>query len=247
MALIQEPFGANNSIKFRDETTGIRIYDAAGDVVSFKTLTPEALDDTTLDATRYVTTVVEAGTGDTVTSASILPGNSLLITTAANEYDGINLQSRGQTFKLTAGKPMYFGAKLQIDDATQSDLLIGLAQLKTDLLKTSVAHGVLATAVEGIFFTKIDAVTAINASVYVAGVQTGTAASSVVMDTLTHIYEIYWDGITTLTYFVDGIAVGSFTANLCTTSLTPSLNFRNGSAAVRTCEVSWIRCFQANS
>lgn len=247
MGLLSGPFGASASTKFYDESTTLRIYDAVGDVQAFKTLTPEALDDTTLDATRYITTVVEDGTGDTVTSVSLTAGNALTVTTAANEYDGINLQARGEGFKLTVGMPLYFGAKLAIDDATQSDLLIGLAESKTDLMKTSVAHGVLATGVEGAFFVKVDGGTVLTGQTYEAGSQTNSATCATAMDTSAHIYEIVWDGVSQLNFYFDGAIIGTFTGTLPNGDLTPSLNFRAGSAVARVCEISWIRCFQARS
>ena len=247
MALMSSAFGSTASTKYYDETYTQRIYDVIGDTQSFKGLTPEPIDDTTLDFDRFTTTVTEAGAGDTVTINSVTAGNWATITTAANEYDGINLQAKGEQFKIVAGKPLYFGCRLAVDDATQSDLLVGLAETKTDLLNTSVSHAVTSTSVEGVFFVKLDAVTAITARTYEAGTMTNTATVSTALDTSAHTYEITWDGVSALSFYFDGVIVTTFTGTLANGDLTPSINFRAGSAVARVCEISWIRCFQART
>ena len=243
MGLLTGAFGSAASTKFYDETTTLRIYDVVGDVAKYNPQAGIATDDTTGVPTSMV--VTQTGTNTIVNS--VTAGNTLTITTGATEYNGVNAQVKGEKFIIATGKPLYFGAKLSIDDATQSDILIGLAETKTDLLKTSTAHGVLATAVEGVFFTKIDGVTTINAMTYEAGTLTNSAACGTAIDTAAHIYEIVWDGTSQLSFYFDGVIVGTFTGTIANGDLTPSINVRAGSAQARVCEVSWIRCFQARS
>jgi hypothetical protein len=247
MSLLQGPFGATNSIKFYDESTSLRIYDVAGDVQSFKNLTPEPADDTTGDPSRFTMTVTEVGAGDTLAVNSVAAGSWLTITTAANEYDGINLQAKGEAFKLETGKPLYFGAKLAINDATQSDLLIGLMETNTALMAVETAHGIGAANIEGAFFVKLDGTTTVMAKTYEANVQTNSANWGTTLNTSTHIYEIVWDGAGQLGFYVDGTIVACFTGTLPNGDLTPSINFRAGAAAAKVCEVHWMRVFQARS
>lgn len=246
MALMTSPFGATNSTKWYDEAKTYRIYDAAGDVAAFKSQT-EPCDDTTGDPDRFTMTVVEAGTGDSTVVNSVTAGNWITITTAADEYDGVNLQAKGEAFKLVAGKPLYFGAKLALNNATESDLFIGLAETNTALLATSSAHAIGGSGIEGAFFAKLDAVTTITARTYEANAQTNSFTVGTALDTAAHIYEFTWDGVSQLSFYFDGTIVGTCTGTLPNGDLTPSINVRAGSSAARTCEISWLRCFQAVS
>lgn len=248
MSLLQAAFGATNSTKFYDESTGLRIYDAVGDVQKFVGITPEPTDDTTGDPTRFTMTVTEAGGGgDSTVVNSATAGNWLTIVTDNAEYDGVNLQAKGEAFKIESGKPLYFGVKLAINDATQSDFLVGLMETNTALLATSSAHAIGGSGIEGAFFVKLDGATSVNAKTYEANSQTNSAAWGTSLDTSAHIYEITWDGSSQLGFYVDGAIVGCFTGTLPNGDLTPSINVRAGSAAARTCEVYWMRCFQARS
>jgi hypothetical protein len=247
MSLLQAPFGPTNSTKFYDETTGLRIYDAVGDVQKFVPLTPEPADDTTGDPTRFTMTVTEVGAGDTIAVNSVTAGNWLTITTAANEYDGINLQAKGEAFKLVAGKPLYFGAKIAISNATETDLLVGLMETNTALLAVAGAHAIGAANIEGAFFLKLDGGTVVTARTYENNAQTNSATWNTALDTNAHVYEITWDGVSQLGVYIDGGIVACFTGTLPNGDLTPSINFRAGSAAARVAEVHWVRCFQARS
>lgn len=244
MALMSSPFGAN-STKFYDETYTHRIYSVLGDVRKFEPMTPEPCDDTTGDPTRLTITVTEAGVGgDTLVTNSVTAGGWLKVVTDNAEYDGANAQAKGETFKLEASKPLYFRGKVSIDNATESDLLIGLCETKTDLLKTGTAHGVN-TSVEGAFFLKVDGATTIFGKTYEGGTETNSVQASAAMTTSAITYEMVWDG-SQLSFFVDGVNIGTVTANLPNGDLTPSFNIRAGSAAARTAEVS-MWCYQAGS
>lgn len=243
MALMSSPFGATNSTKFYDESKSYRIYDAVGYVAKFLSNQTEPCDDTTGLPTRFV--VTQVGSNTIVNSATA--GNYLTITTGGTEYNGVNAQVRGEEFKLSTGKPLYFGARLAINDATESDLLIGLAETNTVLLATSSAHGIGASNMEGAFFVKLDAVTAITARTYEANALTNSFAVGTAMDTAAHTYEIVWDGVSQLSFYFDGVIVGVCTGTLPNGDLTPSINVRAGSGAARTCEVSWLRVVQALS
>jgi len=229
----------NGTLVFDDTTYAQRIYNAFGNGVrKFLMEGPTPADDTTNTPTGFIATAV----GTSPVTVGEVAGYPLLITTGASEYDGDNLQARGESFKLESGKPVYFGAAIKLSEATEIDLLVGLCELKTDLLKTSVAHGVLATNVEGVFFHKVDAVTTITAKAYLDGAQTFTGNVGT-MTTSEIIYEIYWDG-TTLKFYLDGILVTQIASSLPDGDLTPSINVRAGSAAARTASIAWLRSIQ---
>ncbi len=235
----------NSSLVFYDDTREYRWVDACGpDVVKFIEDLGTATDDTTGDPDRWVQTVTEAGAGDSTVVNAAAAGAALLLTTDAAEYDGINLQAKGEAFKLVAGKPLYFGAKFKVSDATQSDVLVGLAETHGDLVKTGAAHGIAAADVEGVFLWKVDGGTVLTAKTYKDAAETATANYATALADDTYItFEIYWDG-TTVYFYIDGTLVTSVAASLPDGDLTPSINIRAGAAAAKTMTVAWVRCIQ---
>jgi len=213
-----------------NSNNGVRWYDAQGEVQ--KVIVE--------DAYRAADWTVTA-TGTSPITPSVLPGAVALITTPATDFAGDNIQILGSQFKVATGKPLYFGAKITISDATQSDLLVGLCGVDTTLTAASVAHAIDVSA-GGIFFSKLDAVTQTTFKTYTTGTQ-ANSANVATMDTSAHIYEFYHDG-TTLTAYIDGVQVAAFASGVTTEVLTPSLCFRAGEAVAKTCTLHWMRAFQ---
>lgn len=233
----------NNAIVYYQDYL-FRWIDAIGKNVVKAILGPSSpCDDTTGDPVDAVVTVTEAGGGgDSTLVNAQSAGYNLLFTTDNADYDGINYQRKGEAFKLEAGKPLAFRAKIKASEATQSDLLVGLCELKTDLLKTGTAHGITASNVEGVFFFKADGATTIQAQSYKDGSSVASANASAAMSTSDTYYEIYWDG-TTVYFYLDGVLVTS-TTSIPDGDLTVSINFRTGSAAAITAYVADLSCIQ---
>ena len=174
------------------------------------------------------------GTTPTV-AAGIVQGYPMLLTTTATAYDGINLQMRGSSCKTAANTQWFLRGKLKASEASTSDLLFGVALLKTDLMKTSAAHGVLATGVEGCFFSKVSGAAAMTFYTYVAG----TMTNSIAVGNLTAAdidYAIWWDGIY-LRAYLNNVLVAQFSTSLPTVAMTPSFNYRTGASAAITLSV----------
>jgi hypothetical protein len=236
----------NNAIVIENETLPTRWLDIFGECQKFDLGNGFPTDDTTGDPTQFTMTVTEAGAGNTTAVNSTVATESMLITTAANEYDGINLQLKGEQFKLTASKPFYTGVKLKINDADQTDLLVGLAETDTALLATGTAHATDYGTTDVLGFLSLDAVATITTQTVTNGVVVGSAVSdtSLVDDTYVTL-EMYWDG-ETLHYYTDGVLDTSTSGSLPPGDLTPTINFRTGEAVANTCRIAWWRAFQAN-
>ncbi len=219
-----------NAIGFKDDRYPCRFVDAFG-------LVQKATADDVWRAGDFTITA----TGTSPITSSVVADAVALITTGANEYDGDNIQLVGSQFKLEAGKPCYFGAKLSVSEATQSDLLVGLCGVDSTLTNASESHAI-AVGASGVFFSKIDAVTAINFKTYSTATETNSAAVGT-LDTSAHVYEFFFDG-TDLAAFFDGVQVAGFTTYPGEV-LTPSLCFRAGSAGEKTCTIHWMRAIQA--
>jgi len=223
----------------------VRWIDVIGETVVKHVLNPGQsvpVDDTTGDPTEYIMTPIETGSGASIVANSEAVAEALLITTDDLEYDGVNLQAKNVVFKCEADMPMYFGIKCVASEATNLDMLVGLAIKQTDPLNESGSHAVNA-AVEGIFFLKLDGATLLQFQVFKDGVLTNTADYVTAMGTIAAIYEFYWDG-TDLKAYIDNKHVATFTHGMPDTELVPTINVRAGDANARTLKVHWMRTFE---
>lgn len=190
-------------------------------------------------ACEYTVTAINTGGGTSTIAQGITAGIRSIITTDDADNDSINLQVVGTPFQLASGHPLYFGWKGTINEATQSDLLVGMATKDTTLI---AAHA-LNVVDDGIYFYKLDNTTVIYGAYEKAGT-VGATASATAMDTSAHIYEIFYDGVGTISYYVDGSLVVQAASGYPTVVLSPSLFFATGSAAVKTCTTEWMRVIQ---
>ena len=190
-------------------------------------------------ACEYTVTYIDVGAGTSLFSQGITAGDRALITTAQNENDSCELQVVGTPFQLASGHPLYFGAKVSISDATESDFIVGLASKDSNMI---AAHAI-AIADNGAYFYKLDGGTVIYGAYEKAGTVAATAAGTA-MDTSKHIYEICYDGIGAISYYFDGSLVVQATSAYPTVVLSPSLGLAAGAAAAKTGLVEWMRCIQ---
>lgn len=221
------------------DTHGKRIVEAVGpDVFRYVTdCVAEPVDATSTEYDpRWTITRVEAGGGESTFAPVDGVGGACQITTDANENDGINAQLRGESFKLTSTTAaVYFGIRLKLSEATQSDFFAGLAITDTDIL-----GGVT----DRIGFEKLDGVTAVKFMLEKNSTET-LSASVLTADTSYHVLEWYFNG-TNVEVFVDGVSVATpAVTNLPgDEDLRVTLQGLAGSAAARTFDVDWIRVYQ---
>ncbi len=208
------------------------------DVVQFHLNTAYLpVDDTTGDPDGFTMTVVEAGAGN---STAVLSDNTLLLTTAANENDGINLQVKGEAFDLASTNIVYFGINFQINDADQTDFIAGLCITDTTLLGGMT---------DGIYFESLDASTDVNFVLEKDSTETTSASAIHTLADATNVtLEFLFDGTN-----VDSWVNGTVQTRLATTNLpddeqlTPSIHFLTGEATANTMTVNWWRAIQINA
>lgn len=219
------------------DTHRSRIIDAVGPGVSKVILDPADWPIPSADAlTGYTVTLVEVGAGEsTITAATTANGGGLLLTTDAAENDGLTIQKLGEAFQPAADTLIYFGIKLQISDATQSDILVGLCITDTDLLGGMT---------DGIYFRKPDGSTTVSAVLEQDSTETTATAHTLVAATDVTL-EFICDGVT-VTFFVDGVQLAAMAQTNVPDDelLTPSIHFLTGSANARTCLIRWMRAFR---
>jgi len=147
------------ALVYRSHEYPFRLYDAFGEGVTkwvseFASL---PADNTTVDPTEFINTVVEVGAGNSTAVVYDTSGGALLITTAANENDGFSMQlgnaNSGEWVDLSGATVCYFGITFQINDVDQTDCLFGVAVTDTTLL-----GGVT----DGVYFRSVDESAVLN-------------------------------------------------------------------------------------
>lgn len=235
-----ETAALKNNLVVRDSALTWRLYDAFGPsaVKWIEDFVKLPADDTTVDPTGYTMTVVEVGAGNsTAVLSTAVAGGALLITSAANENDGAQLQLLGESFQLNGKYPCYFGCKIQAGDVDQSDYLLGLCITDTTLLGGMT---------DGVYFRSVDGAATVQFVLEKDSVEASTTATTMT-DATDVTLEFYYDG-TNITAYVDGVQVASVADTDASFPndelLTPSIAFLTGEAVANTMTVSWARAIQ---
>ena len=184
----------------------------------------------------WTTTLVEGGASESTITQTDLSGGAILITADAADNDGVNLQRTGEAFSLSSSQRLtYFGTRLKISEATQSDILAGFCITDTDLLGAMT---------DGVYFRKVDASTAMEFVTEKDSSETATTSVLTVAADTFYVLEFYFDG-TSVEAFVDGVSVASHALTIPDNELlTPSLHFLAGTTGGMTATVDWIRAWQ---
>ena len=95
----------------------------------------------------YTITTTEAGSGNASEAITSGAGGQLLITNDNADNDLDFFQLKGESFKWDSTKRMFFSARFKTNDATQSEIVMGLQITDTTPLDVT----------DGIFFLKVDA------------------------------------------------------------------------------------------
>ena len=199
----------------------------------------------TVSCNNWIITVVDSG-GDTGSIVSVADGAGgfLAITTDDAENDGVALQGKVESFNITTSKEAFFETRLQVNDATQTDFLVGLAI--TDATP-------FAGLTDSITFKCDDASTAIrlvsetnmSGSIVSASV---TAVASMTDDTFVKL-GWHYDGDSKIKVFSDDVHVATLSVvsgtNLVTDeAMAPVVAVLTGEAAAQTITVDYLCAMQ---
>lgn len=195
-------------------------------------------DDTTTYPTEWTTTLVDGSIGG-ADSAGIgtTAGGVWSILTNADDDDGQNMQLTGESFLQAADKPLYFGIKLQIDEATESDFIVGDCITDTDLLGGMT---------DGIYFRKVDGSLNIAFVTEVGSAETESLAVGALADNTYVTLEFYAVSNTWVKAYINGVLVATHTAGITAEELTPSVHFLTGEGVAHTMSVDWLHAGQVN-
>ena len=162
-------------------------------------------------------------------------GGWLLLTNSDQDDSLCALQKVGESFLMEAGKKAFFKARFKVNDATESDVVMGLQV--TDATPLSVTDGIYFLKSDGA--ATVDLICRKNAT---TGSVTETAVATMADDTFVTL-GWYYDGAGLITYSVNGTVTGSMDASssyLPDTDLTVSFAIQNGAGAAKTMTVDYI-------
>lgn len=219
------------SLVFHEHGNEARWYDAIGPNTR-KWEMRYGTDFTT--ACEYTVTAIGA---DTV-AQGITAGVRAILTTAAVENSGINLQVIGTPFQLAATYPLYCGASVTFGTADGSDVFFGLGSTNTAII---AAHAIsVGASAAGIYSLGTATFTAYN-EIHANSV---TTACTTARTAGTHILEFIYDSAS-LYFYVDGTLEATHTTYVPTVVMTPSLVLQSDAgAAAETLAVNWMRVIQ---
>jgi hypothetical protein len=191
------------------------------------------------EADQWIITTTEAGAGSATEAVANADNGILVITNDAADNDNDFFQWSGddaataiETFRFTAGKQLWFKARLKIDEVVQSDFVIGLQIIDTSPLAVT----------DGVYLMKDDGDA--NLDCYVTKNSTSTtsvAASTLTADTYA-VLGFYYNGVDAVEFFKDNTVI----ARLATTNLpddedmTISFGIQNGEAVAKVLSVDYI-------
>lgn len=193
------------------------------------------------DFTTYTAadwTITEQGAAGTVAQTDVA-GGGILITTDALDNDSEELQKKGEAWRLLSGKRLWFEALVQINEITQSDMVIALG-----ITDNTFIDG----CDDWVGFMKPDAAATVDWHVLEStNESTGTLPDSMVADTDMRLGFKYWgeEGLGSIAFYVNGIYRAICTTNIPDDQeLCVTWGYQNGEAGAATAMFKGYEVFQ---
>jgi len=189
------------------------------------------------DPPGWLLTAITGADAATEITAGTTHSGEMQVLPDATENDGFNLAVEGEAYYLETGKPLYFGARLKMTDADQSDLIIGLC-----ITDTEMWGGVS----DGVYFSSADETA--TASFTCERNDSINGSADTAAGTLTESYtilEFYYDGATTVKAWFDGTLVATHTTHIPNDeALTFVVECLTGEGVANGVVIDWVRIFQ---
>lgn len=188
----------------------------------------------------YTITTTEAGSGNASEAITSGAGGQLLITNDNADNDLDFFQLKGEAFRFDSTKRMFFSSRFKVNDATQSDLVMGLQITDTTSLDVT----------DGIFFIKGDADTQPDFIIEKDNSSTLSVLEMNAMEDDTFVtLSFEYDPLDVATggpvfrVYQDDVQVGEITGTTNAPDdedLTISFGIQNGEAAAKTMTIDFI-------
>lgn len=178
----------------------------------------------------WTETATSAGAGTSAGAVADAGGGILRITTAANENDGLFIESPGESWLVESGKKMWMETRVALGDAIQSDFIFGLHS--TDTTPQDATLRFLFESVDGsaaCYFNVDDDTTDSDSS----------TVSTFADDTFVTL-GMYFDG-TNVHLFENDVKITQMSApDLPGAEMAIGLGYLNGAAGAETTDIDWI-------
>lgn len=185
----------------------------------------------TFDTSDWVITLVQVGAGTPTQAVGDETGGVVVLTNDTADNDSTFVQSLGESFQFVSGKKLAFKCRLKVNEATESDIVIGLQE--TDTTPLAVDNGVYFIKDDG--DTQIDFKTALTAT-ETAYSNIGTLAADTYVE-----LAFYYDGQSSVAVYIDGAHVQTATTTtLPTTELALSFGSQNGTTSAVALTIDYI-------
>jgi len=225
-------------------TSGVTNVSNAGSGGKLKLPDPIKFHQQTLDFDEYAAgdwtiTTVEIGTGSATEALTSADGGVLLLTNAANDNDFDSLQWAGGTgstyesYLFDASKDFFFKCRVKINDATQSEMIVGM-----HIADTTPVAGIS----DGIYFFKDDGSTTVSLVVTKNSTATTTSAGTMADDTWTTLGFYYSTKDRKFYIYKDNVHVGTSVNTNAPDDEEICLSFtiQNGEAVVKTMSIDYL-------
>lgn len=234
----------SSPIRYKDGVTNVVAGDTFG---QFLELDPTKIisgfeDFMPYTAADWVKTATSVGGGTSAAAQSDTGvGGKVIITTAANEDDSLWLQRSHdggtndlEAWQFTVGKKAWFKCKFQSNEAEQQDFILGVHKVQTDPID--------AAPTDGIWFQMDDGDENIDFHIVKNSVYTSASAIGTISDDTDVELGFYWDGVDTITYFVNDVKKGTLSSGTLPNDEYMAVSFgtQNGAAAAKTMTVDYI-------
>jgi len=184
-------------------------------------------------AADFTITTTEAGAGSATEAIQDAGLGVLLLTNAAGDDDLDSLQLVGESATAVAGKRMWFECRFRTNEATQTDVLVGLVVTDT----TPLAH------VNGIVFRSDDGDANIDFATTSTTTSTENAIATLADDTFIKVgFKVSGTGL--VEYFVNDVKQGELTSDIPTTEMRITFHIQNGETTAHNMGIDYVRLVQ---
>ena len=253
----------NGNLAYWD-THQCRIIDAYGATVCkyLNDFTHFAADDTTRNPSEWLWASDTAT--DSVTLVASVTGGVMQLATGAGDNNETYIQLGsiasatnapwviGGAAGVANQKPLYCGARVKALEHADMGVFVGLAE-------EGAAAGNFLTDASGALADKdcvgFNILTATPAAWNITWRNAGQAVQAVTAVAVNaddwHIFEFYYDGATTVTFWVDGVAHATQATTTAATfpgaeEMAPILAVKTGEAVLKRIQIDWLRVVQFN-
>ena len=187
------------------------------------------------DPPGWVFTELTGTTAATEITAGTTYSGEMQVLPDATDGDGFNLYIEGESFILTTAMPLYFGIRLKMTDADQSDLMVGLFITDAEL------WGAVS---DGAYFHSADETAVASFSTEKDGTPTADTAAGTLTESYTKL-EFYFDGAGTVKAWFDNVLVATSTTNIPDDeAMTFIVECLTGEDVANGVVIDWVRIFQ---